>query len=86
MFVRYYLDVMHIEKNVCDSIIGTLLNIPSKTKNEVKGKLDLVEMGIREQLAPEQKEKIHIYHQHVILCLKGEDRIISVSYWDSSNI
>ncbi|XP_021718897.1 uncharacterized protein LOC110686603 [Chenopodium quinoa] len=28
--VRHCLDVMHIEKNVCDSIIGTLLNIPNK--------------------------------------------------------
>jgi len=27
---------MHIEKNVCDSIIGTLLNIPCKTKDESK--------------------------------------------------
>jgi len=44
---------MHIEKNVCDSIIKTLLSIPDKTKDGVKGRLDLVEMGIREQLAPE---------------------------------
>ena len=25
--VRHSLDVMHVEKNVCDSLIGTLLNI-----------------------------------------------------------
>ena len=25
--LRHNLDVMHIEKNICDSIIGTLLNI-----------------------------------------------------------
>ncbi|CAL8153249.1 unnamed protein product [Prunus armeniaca] len=36
--VRHVLDVMHIEKNVCDSIIGTLLEIPEKTKD---GKTDL---------------------------------------------
>ncbi|KAI5324963.1 hypothetical protein L3X38_034036 [Prunus dulcis] len=30
--VRHALDVMHIEKNVCDSIIGTLLEIPEKIK------------------------------------------------------
>ncbi|KAI5316905.1 hypothetical protein L3X38_036612 [Prunus dulcis] len=28
--VRHALDVMHIEKNVCDSIIGTLLEIPGR--------------------------------------------------------
>ena len=32
LYVRHNLDVMHIEKNVGESIIGTLLNIPGKTK------------------------------------------------------
>ena len=48
---------MHIEKNMRDSIIGTLLNIPDKTKDGVKSRLYLVEISISEQLAPEQKEK-----------------------------
>ncbi|XP_062010496.1 uncharacterized protein LOC133726869 [Rosa rugosa] len=51
--VRHCLDVMHIEKNVCDSLIGTLLNIPGKTKDGVKTQLDLVEMGIRLGLRPD---------------------------------
>ncbi|XP_024163761.2 uncharacterized protein LOC112170658 [Rosa chinensis] len=50
--VRHCLDVMHIEKNVCDSLLGTLLNIPGKTKDGIKARLDLVEMGIRTELAP----------------------------------
>ena len=53
--MRHYLDVMHIEKNACDSIIGTLLNIPSKTKDIVKVRLDLNEMCIHEQLAPKKR-------------------------------
>jgi len=44
---------MHIEKNICDSIIETLLNIPGKTKDKVKSRLDLVEIGVHEQLASE---------------------------------
>jgi len=47
---------MHIEK-IWDSIIYTLLNILDMTKDGVKSKLNFVEMDIREQLAPEQKEK-----------------------------
>ena len=43
---------MHVEKNVCDSLIGTLLNIKGKTKDSVKSRQDLVELGIREQLHP----------------------------------
>ncbi|XP_024196093.1 uncharacterized protein LOC112199289 [Rosa chinensis] len=50
--VRHCLDVMHIEKKVCDSLIGTLLNIPGKTKDGLKTQLDLVEMGIRPGLQP----------------------------------
>ncbi|KAJ9560349.1 hypothetical protein OSB04_005509 [Centaurea solstitialis] len=50
--VRHCLDVMHIEKNVCDSLLGLLLNIPGKTKDGVKVRKDMVEMGIRSQLAP----------------------------------
>ncbi|XP_031108728.1 uncharacterized protein LOC116013221 [Ipomoea triloba] len=55
--VRHCLDVMHVEKNICDSIIGTLLNIPSKTKDGIKARKDMVEMGIRDQLAPQESGK-----------------------------
>ena len=44
---------MHVEKNVCDIIIGTLLNITGKTKDEVKVRKDLVEMELHKQLASE---------------------------------
>uniref|UniRef100_A0A803NIR2 Transposase n=1 Tax=Cannabis sativa TaxID=3483 RepID=A0A803NIR2_CANSA len=46
---------MHIEKNVCESIIGTLLNIPGKTKDGFAARQDLLEMGIRTDLAPRVK-------------------------------
>ena len=55
--IRHNLDVIHIEKNVCDNIIGTLLNIPGKTKDGVNCRKDLVEMGLRKELAPQVKEK-----------------------------
>jgi len=32
---------MHVEKNVCDSVIGTLLNVKGKTKDEVKARQDI---------------------------------------------
>jgi hypothetical protein len=43
---------MHIEKNICDNIIGTLLDIPGKTKDHVNARYDLQEMGIRKELHP----------------------------------
>ena len=52
LHVRHNLDVMHIEKNVCKSLIGTLLKIPEKTNDGINSRPDLVEMGVREELSP----------------------------------
>ena len=52
--VNHCLDVMHVEKNVCDSLIGTLLNIKGKTKDTKKSREDMVVMGIQQELAPKE--------------------------------
>ena len=44
------LDAMHITKNVCESLLGTLLNMPVRTKDGPKARADLQSMGIREEL------------------------------------
>ncbi|GJR46496.1 uncharacterized protein Tco_1314599 [Tanacetum coccineum] len=49
--VRHCLDIMHIEKNVCESLIGLLLNIAGKTKDGVNVRNDMEDMGIRPELA-----------------------------------
>ena len=41
---------MHIEKNICDAIIATLLNIEGKSKDTVKARIDLQNMNIKEDL------------------------------------
>ena len=50
LILRHNLDVMHIEKNICDSIVGILLSIDSKSKDNMNSRLDLQAMGIRDQL------------------------------------
>ena len=50
--IRHNLDVMHIEKNIVDKILGTLLNIGGRTKDHLNARLDLQEMGIRKILHP----------------------------------
>ena len=52
--LRHNLDVMHIEKNVTDNIMGTLLNVAKKTKDNLKARFDLQDMGIRSELHPEE--------------------------------
>ncbi|XP_070056200.1 uncharacterized protein [Nicotiana tomentosiformis] len=54
--IRHNLDVMHIEKNVCDNIIGTLLDMEGKTKDNLNARRDLKEMGIRKNLHPTQRD------------------------------
>jgi len=39
--LRHNLDVMHIEKNYFDNIMNTVLNVPGKTKDNLKSRLDL---------------------------------------------
>ena len=48
--VPHSLDVMHITKNVCESLLGTLLNMPERTKDGPKAMADLKSMGIRQEL------------------------------------
>ena len=44
------------EKNIVDSILGTLLDISGKTKDHVNARYDLKDMGIRKNLHPEDTE------------------------------
>lgn len=50
--LRHSFDVMHIEKNVCDNIINTLLGIDGKSKDNLNSRLDLQLLGIRKDLHP----------------------------------
>nr|XP_009786859.1 PREDICTED: uncharacterized protein LOC104234908 [Nicotiana sylvestris] len=52
LLLRHNLDVMHIEKNICDNILGTILNIKEKTKDTINSRLDLQAMNIRKELHP----------------------------------
>lgn len=57
LLVRCLLDVVHIEKNVCESIYDTLLHQLGKTKDGVKARKDLIEMKIREKLVPGENDR-----------------------------
>ena len=53
--IRHAIDVMHVEKNVCDSILGILLDIKGKTKEGLKSRKDFVDLNIRHELHPEER-------------------------------
>jgi hypothetical protein len=49
MQLKHNLDVMHIERNMCDSLLGTLL-MNDKTKDMANARLDLQNLNIRKTL------------------------------------
>ncbi|KAK1665949.1 hypothetical protein QYE76_054108 [Lolium multiflorum] len=44
------LDVMHIMKNVTESLLGTLMNMPERTKDGPKARTDLKLLGLKKEL------------------------------------
>ena len=50
LLLHYNLDVMHIEKNICDNILGTLLDLPGKNKDSLNARLDLTKMCMHDKL------------------------------------
>ncbi|XP_023747773.1 uncharacterized protein LOC111895950 [Lactuca sativa] len=51
--VPHCIDFMHVEKNVGESLTGTVLNVPGKTKDAYKARLDLVHYGLKPELHPQ---------------------------------
>ncbi|GJX54264.1 putative transposase-associated domain-containing protein, partial [Tanacetum coccineum] len=54
--VPHCIDFMHVEKNVAESIVGTLLHVPGKTKDGLNARLDLAELGVKPELFAMQDE------------------------------
>ena len=48
--LRHNLNVMHIEKNIVNNIIGTLLKLDGKIKDNLKARQHLKDMSIRSEL------------------------------------
>src|SRR6266540_6392553 len=53
--IHHVIDVMHVKKNVCDSILGILLDIKGKMKEGIKSCKDFVDLNIRHELHSEER-------------------------------
>ncbi|XP_052171518.1 uncharacterized protein LOC127787497 [Diospyros lotus] len=77
LLLRHNLDVMHIEKNICDNILGTIMNVKGKTKDNLKSRLDLKSMGIRPELHPiVQGDKVLLPLASYVLSPKEKDAFL----------
>lgn len=79
LYVRHFLDVMHIEKNVFDNVIGTLLNIQGNSKYGLKVREDMVNMGMRTELGPVKKGR-RTYLPPAVYTISRKDKKYCVSF------
>lgn len=54
LLLLHCLDIMHIEKNVFDKVLGTILTIEGKIKDSLNAYLYFKEMKIRAKLHPKE--------------------------------
>lgn len=67
---------MHIAKNVCDSCLGTILNVAGKSKDTLNSRYDLVAMGVRSKLHPYQEgNKIKVLVPSFVLSNNQKDAV-----------
>ncbi|CAL9019513.1 unnamed protein product [Prunus brigantina] len=71
---------MHIEKNVFENVIGTMMSIDGKTKYSLNAPLDLQEMGIRKRYHPEEGDDGKLYFIPEIY-LDVSEPLIELSYF-----
>ncbi|CAA7036364.1 unnamed protein product [Microthlaspi erraticum] len=57
LLLHHNLDVMHIEKNVFDNLVFTILDDKNKSKDHLNARKDLHALGIRSELWPDQSGK-----------------------------
>ncbi|XP_068317098.1 uncharacterized protein [Pyrus communis] len=72
LLIRHNLDVMHIEKNICDSVVGTLLDI-EKSKDGLAARADLEFLNIRHSQHP-RREGNRTFRPPALFTLKREEK------------
>ena len=55
--LRHCLDVMHIEKNVGENVLHTIMNDGKNSKDHLGARKDLQAMGIRQEAWPDENDK-----------------------------
>ncbi|KAM6552349.1 hypothetical protein CsatB_002157 [Cannabis sativa] len=71
--LKHNIDVMHVEKNVCDSILGTLLD-NDKSKDTTNARQDLKNMRIRQSLWIFEDARKRLLKPHAPYVLTANDK------------
>jgi hypothetical protein len=70
------IDVMHTEKNVGESLFHTVLNIPGKSKDKVKARVDVEKLCDRKRLymQPPTGHRKNWFKRHANFCLDSTQK------------
>jgi hypothetical protein len=68
------IDLMHVTKNVFDSIIGTLMDMPRKSNDRLKSCTDLVQFELRPELHPISRPNGKYFLPPVSYTLTAEEK------------
>ncbi|TYK02141.1 uncharacterized protein E5676_scaffold388G00260 [Cucumis melo var. makuwa] len=79
LLLCHKLDVMHIEKKVCDNLVGTLLNIEGKAKYTTNARLDLQDLKISKDLHLIEVGNI-LVKPHASYTLTSSERVAFFKY------
>src|SRR5579859_2949618 len=77
--VRHAIDVMHVVKNVCESLLGILLDIAGKTKDTLKARMDLQDMELRKELHPQELHTRKKYLPPACYTLSKKEKLVCAS-------
>ena len=72
------LDVMDIEKNICENILWKLLKVEGKTKDTTNARLDFHDMKIRPQYHDAQQSTSLKFSEAHYVMTKTQSRILQV--------
>jgi hypothetical protein len=79
LLLPHNLDVMHIEKNICDNILWTLLKVEGKTKDTTNARLDLHDMKIRPQYhGMQQGTSLKFLEAHYVMMEKHRAEFLQI--------
>jgi hypothetical protein len=79
--LRHNIDVMHNEKNVAEAIFNTCLDIPDKTKDNVRARQDLAEICDRPLLHLELKANGKWHKPRAPFVIDRDDKIIILKWF-----
>ncbi|XP_062099743.1 uncharacterized protein LOC133805579 [Humulus lupulus] len=72
--LKHNIDVMHVEKNVCDSLLGTILD-NDKSKDTTNARHDLKKFGVRESLWIYEDDNGKLMKPHAPYVLTSDQRM-----------